>query len=47
MFLAVCPLDITQIKPQVIKYDANLPGRGIEVNFMNMHILIDHDNNLV
>jgi hypothetical protein len=37
----VYPLDITQIKPWVIKYDANLPCRMIEVNFMNLHILIN------
>jgi hypothetical protein len=34
----VYPLKIVQIKPQVIKYDANFLSKNIKANFMNLHI---------
>ncbi len=34
----VYPLKIVQIKPQVVKYDANFLSKNIEANFMNLHI---------
>jgi hypothetical protein len=43
----VYPLNIVQIKPQVIKYDANFLSKNIKANFMNLHIHINQNNNLV
>jgi len=43
----VYPLNIVQIKPQVIKYDASFLSKNIEANFMNLHIHVDQNNNLV